>query len=97
MQVGKESLEHLLLPSSHDTTENAHTSHSDKSPGLFAFLLCSAAIALSFLSGVNLQNHETFCKGKLHALKKRMISIKLIISSVATDAHNHAGHFLLSH
>jgi hypothetical protein len=64
MQVGKESLEHLLLPSSHDTTENAHTSHSDKTPGLFAFLLLSTAIALSFLSGVNLQNHETFCKGK---------------------------------
>ncbi|CAM0140841.1 unnamed protein product [Umbelopsis sp. WA50703] len=62
MQVGKESLEHLLLPSSHDTTENAHTSHSDKTPGLFAFLLLSTAIALSFLSGVNLQNHETFCK-----------------------------------
>jgi len=62
MQVSKESLEHLLLPGSHDAADNSHTSHSEKAPGFVTFLLLSASIALAYLAGVNLQNHETFCK-----------------------------------
>src|ERR1700730_9964169 len=64
MQVSKESLEHLLLPGSHDAADNSHTSHSEKAPGFVTFLLLSASIALAYLAGVNLQNHETFCKGE---------------------------------
>ncbi|KAI9285627.1 cation efflux family-domain-containing protein [Umbelopsis sp. AD052] len=62
MQVSKESLEHLLLPSSHDVSENSHTAHPEKSAGIITFLLLASSIGISYLAGVNLQNHETFCK-----------------------------------
>jgi hypothetical protein len=66
MQVSKESIEHLLLPSSHDVSENSHTSHTEKSAGIITFLLLASSIGISYLAGVNLQNHETFCKGIYH-------------------------------